>query len=244
MIVPIKQIITEGTLTNIINIIKSKFSFFSSKFKYLSKEEFETLLNVLYGWYYLNYKFPDNLEKKHPNIIKLFDKIKTNTNIKLPLKLYRGLSFENKKDLDQFIKEIKTTGKVNGKLFRLQQDTRYTAWSSSKKIAETFLPGGENSHHENYGCLISINTKDLKRDNFTFSIKLLLSNEKEIKEFLGLILKSELDKNLKYIDNTKSKKLDPRRMFGYQHGSVFSLIEDEYILNNVPYNICEIKEIK
>ena len=244
MKVPIKQILLEGIIEDLIKTIKSKFTFFSSKFKYLTKEEFETLLNVLYGWYYLNHKFPDNLESKHPEVIKLFNKIKTNSNTKLPNTLYRGLAFSNKKDMDQFIKEIKDTGKVNGKLFRLKQDTRYTAWSSSKKIATSFLPGGENSHHDNYGCLITINTKDLKMDNFTFSIKLLLSNESEIKDFLQLILKMELDKNLKYINDTKSKKLDPRRMFGYQHGSVFSLIEDEYILNNVPFSICKVEVTK
>lgn len=242
MIIQIKDILLEGTLDNIITTIKSKFTFFSNKFKYLNEKEFETLLNVLYGWYYLNHKFPDNLEVKHPEILKLFNKIKQNTQIKLPPKLYRGLSFSNKKDMVQFLKEIEQTQKVNGKIFRLGKDTRYTSWSSSKKIAETFLPGGENSHHDRFGCLITINTKDLDMDNFTFSIKLLLSSENDIKDFLSLILKSELDKNLKYINETKSKRLDPRTMFGYQHGSVFSLIEDEYILNNVPYKICKVEE--
>ena len=240
MNIPIKQILLEGTLDTILNTIKTKFQFFLNKFKYLNEEEFETLLKVIYGWYYLNYKFPDDLEKRHPEIIKLFNKIKLNSNEKLPSKLYRGLSFATKKDFDNFLKECKTSGLVNGKIFRLNQNTKYTAWSSSKKIAKTFLPGGENSYEgDKFGCLLVLNTKDIDKDNITFGIKMLLTNEEETKEFLQMVLKSESDKNIKYINDTKSKKLDPKKMFGFQHGSVFSVMEDEYILNNVPYNKCK-----
>ena len=238
------MLLKESFINRTIESIKSKFNFFSNKFKYLNNHEFETLLNVLYGWYYLNYKFPDDLEKKSPDVIKLFDKIKYNSKINLPLKLYRGLAFSTKKELDNFLSDIKTQNKVNGKLFRLKQDTRYTAWTSSKKLVNQFLPGGDNSEDYMYGCLLTINTKNLNMDNFTFSMNLLLDKDEDKKEFLNLILKAEYNKNLKYINNTKPKKLDPKVMFGYQHGSVFSLIEDEYILNNVPYNICDIQEIK
>ena len=233
MKLPIKQIILEGTLQTIIDNIKSKFMYFSNKFKYLNDKEFETLLEVVYGWYYLNYKFPDDLEKKEPQIINLFEKIKKNNPMKLPPKLYRGLSFSNKKDLDNFIKEIKRTNKVNGKLFRLNKDTRYTAWSSSKKISESFLPGGDNSHNDNYGILLTIDTKKLKDENITFSMTFLLHNENEIKDFLSLVLKNEYNKNQKYIMNNSTKRLNAKMMFGYQHGSLFSVTEDEFILNSL-----------
>ena len=244
MILPIKQILLEGTLSDIIDGIKSKFLFFSSKFKYLDKKEFEILLSVLYGWYYLNYKFPDDLEKKQPHIHNLFEKIKKNNHTPIPPKLYRGLSFSTKKARDNFMKEIKQTNKVNGKLFRLNKDTRYTAWSSSKKVAETFLPGGANSHNDEYGILLTVETKQLKDENITFSMTFLLHTENEIRDFLSLVLKNEYNKNQQYIKTNPYNKLNAKKMFGYQHGTVFSITEDEYILNNVPYQICKTEEIE
>lgn len=241
MKIPIKQILLEGTLQTIIENIKSKFTYFSNKFKYLNDKEFETLLEVVYGWYYLNYKFPDDLEKKELNIHNLFEKIKKNNTNTLPSKLYRGLSFSTKKDLDNFMKEIKRTNKVNGKLFRLNKDTRYTAWSSSKKIAESFLPGGDNSQNDKFGILLTVNTKQLKNENITFSMNFLLHNESEIKDFLGLVLKNEYNKNQKYIKDNSPKRLEAKTMFGYQHGSIFSVTEDEFILNNVPFDICKLE---
>lgn len=246
MKIPIKQILLEGTLQNMIDNIKSKFTFFSSKFKYLNDKEFQTLLEVVYGWYYLNYKFPDDLEKKEPNIHNLFEKIKKNNTTTIPSKLYRGLSFSTKKDLDNFMKEVKRTNKVNGKLFRLNKDTRYTAWSSSKKMTEAFLPGGDNSGDNKFGIRLTIDTKQLKNDNITFSMTFLLHNEKEMKDFMGLVLKNEYNKNKKYIKDNSPKNLSAMLMFGYQHGTIFSIIEDEFILNNVPFDICKVeaKDIK
>ncbi len=241
MKLPIKRLLLEGTLQTIIDNIKSKFMYFSNKFKYLNDKEFETLLNVIYGWYYLNSKFPDNLEKKYPEVYNLFEKIKKNNQMRLPSKLYRGLSFSTKRDRDNFLKEIKQKNLVNGKLFRLNQDTRYTGWSSSKKIAESFLPGGNSSHHDNFGILLTIDTKFLKANNITFSMTFLLNNESEIKDFLGLVLKNEYNRNQKYIKDNSPKKLEAKTMIGYQHGTIFSVTEDEFILNNVPFDICKVE---
>lgn len=244
--VPIKSILIEsGILDNLLNVIKSKFLYFSNKFKYLNKKEFEMLLEVVYIWYYLNHKFPDNLEKKDPDLIKLFEKIKTHNTWPLPKALYRGLSFKSKKDLDNFLKESKRTNKIIGRIFRHNEDTRYTAWSSSKEVAETFLPNGSNSFDGyNYGCLLKIDPKDLKNENIIFSMSFLLHNEKDIKDFMEFVLKSEYEKNLKYVRSTPSRLLSGKMMFGYQHGTVFSITEEEFILSNVPFDKCNITEIK
>ena len=246
MIIPIKQILLEGTLQNIINSVKTKFNYFRNKFKYLNDKEFDTLLEVLYGWYYLNYKFPDDLEKKEPEIIKLFEKIKINNTQALPNKLYRGLTFATKKDLNNFLKDAEKTNLINGKIFRLDKDTRFTAWTSSKEVAKTFLPGGANSNQDRkYGILLTTEPKQLENKNILFSMTFLLHNEDEVKDFMKLVLKNEYNKNLSYVKNNPYKKLSGKTMFGYQHGTLFSITEDEFILSNVPFNKCkiELKEI-
>lgn len=163
--------------------------FFNKKFKYLTNDEFNILLNVLYGWYYLNHKFPDDLESKHPEVHNLFEKIKNNNIKPYPKKLYRGLSFSTEKKRNSFIENARKTNLIDGKIFRLNQNTRYTSWSASKKIADSFLPGGINTQDDTYGVLFSVDTSKLINDNITFSMSFLLYNEKEIREFLLLVLK-------------------------------------------------------
>jgi hypothetical protein len=221
--------------------LKKLYNKFFNKFKTLSQSEFNELLNLLYGWYYLNYKLDDTFESKNKELVKIIQKIKTESNLKIPRKLYRGLSFDTGKDRKEFLDECEKTGYINGKIFRLKKSTHFTAWTSSKKIAETFLSDGENSSSDNgFSILIELDTLKLQNDNIFFSIEYLLRTEEERKEFLKLVLEQEHKENQKLVANAKKVgKLDPNQMFGYQHGAMFSLMEKEFILKLAPTSLCK-----
>ena len=225
--------------------LKKLYNKYFNKFKTLKQSEFNELLNLLYGWYYLNYKLDDNFESKHKNLVNIIQKIKTESTLKMPRKLYRGLSFDSGKERQEFLDECKKTGYINGRIFRLKTTTQFTSWTSSKKIAESFLSDGENSSSDNgFSTLIELDAAKLHTDNIFFSIEYLLRTEEERKEFLKLVLEQEHNENQKLIANAKQVgKLDPNLMFGYQHGAMFSLMEKEFILKRAPISLCTVSNI-
>lgn len=230
--------LVESLMSNITDYFKHFFK----KFKYLSDSEFKLLLDVIYGWYYLNYKFTNDIRTNEVDVYNLFEKIKSNNNTELPKKLYRGLSFETINKRDEFIDSIQRNGKITGKVFRLNKDIIYTSWTSNKGLLKKFLPKGEHiPETDKFGLILTLDTYNLDTSNITFSIDLLLDNEIDKKKFMKLVLSEEYRRNKSYIKDTNVSKLDPKEMFGYQHGAVFSLTENEFILNNVPTSICKIQ---
>lgn len=225
--------------------LKRLYNKFFNRFKTLKQSEFNELLNLLYGWYYLNYKLGNNFESENKDLVKIIQKIKTESTLKTPRKLYRGLSFDSDKERQEFLDECKKTGYINGRIFRLKTATQFTAWTSSKKIAEKFLSGGDNSSSDNgFSTLIELDTSKLHVDNIFFSIEYLLRTEEERKEFLKLVLEQEYKGNQKLVAKAKRvRNLDPDQMFGYQHGAMFSLIEKEFILKLAPTSLCTFSNI-
>jgi len=204
------SLLIESTLLDKISKIKEYF--FGKYFKDFNETEFHLLLDIITKWYYFNTNISSFINSKKYKSI--FDKIKLH--IKLPKKLYRGLSI-------------------------IRKHFEYESWSSSKLIAKSFTPGGKYSQDNKWGIIQEINPSDFK-ENIVFSLKSLIQNDEDKKNFYQKVLKEHI-KELDGIPKKKNmvKYLKNNSIFSTMHGTIYALIEDEYILKTPEKNLNKIK---
>ncbi len=206
--------------------------------KFLNEEEFEELMDLMMSWYSRG----DTLEvilkdkKNNKSFASLLLKLKRKTLEKLPPKLYRGVHWKNKKDMDKFIKQLE-----NNK-FPTLKDEGYASWTTSKKIAKSFLPNGlhGSGHGSKYGILLEINPRDFKSD-IVFSTMPLFKNQEEINIFLKLILEKYHNKNINVLKKKKPNLSDIHINTYFIQGNLYSVEEKEYVVKNPTKNIDKIK---
>jgi len=230
---------TVGAINKISNLIEGisnydtyvdKFlnMFKYSHFKNLSDEEFETLIKILRDWYYHAIPFETQIQKNKIELPKLLKKI-TNVQTNHPPYIYRALSFQSKTDFDQVVKEL-------NKGIIQRNNSEYTSWTSSKKIAYSFLPGGDytlNNKYSKYGILIKL-PKGIYKDKILFTTEGLFKSDKEKLDFLKILLVYTHKKNLKMITAANSiKHINQSDFFGAAHGGFYAAEENEYILEKI-----------
>ena len=236
-----KELLLENVVLNQISTFFSNiYNTFFGGFKYLTRSDVEELSIFLYDQYYLNNTISNNFlkDKKNKKLIEVFNKIKSNSTKNLPNKLYRGLSFKSLKEYNDF----KNSSAKNG----LTGKALYSSWSSYKDISQKFC---KFELHDNFipkdhkiGVLLEVSISDYK-NAFLFSIEHLLENINEKRDFLKLIFSKEFEKNIKKISKINNfRKVDDRKLIGLSHGTLFSVMEHEYILGKIPFNKIKIVE--
>lgn len=200
-------------------------------FKGLDQKELEALLYFIKQWYCKN------------DDTGLFDKTKRGRLItsilgnfdykehKLPEYLYRSYSFETKKELNDFRSKI-----IPGKTLLSHPHKDYESWTSDRKIAEKYLPGGESMIDEakqrEHGIMLKI-SKDDYIDSIFFSMDFVFNNQIEKKKFLPFIFKY-LSKDI--LNNIKENKSVQNQIKDMQYlipGIVRAITESEYILSEL-----------
>jgi hypothetical protein len=210
--------------------LKRKFNSFKTNqlFHILNSKELEVLFDVIIEWYYFNNKFPNNFEKKYPEINKVIIKIKDfliENQSKLPAYLYRGVAFESQKEMDQFFKLNKDI------LYGSNKKSRFSSWTSSLKIAKYFAPNGKWICDKcDYGGIMKIARKDYL-NNIFFSLSFFFENNKTKKEFFEEVYKFA-GKELKKIKNYNEKELKKYKGINAMFGAKLSFFEEEYILDS------------
>ncbi len=238
----IKKIKESSIMTSINKFFKTIKDNFFKEFKYLNQNEIDIFMEFIYWHYYRNSKLPNNFytHRDHVDLVKIFQKIKDNNTKKLPQKLYRGITFKTKSAYDDFIKNSKKNGyqsinTITGKLLN------FSSWSSSKKKALEFidLKGFAESSGHKYSTLLEIDKSSFK-DKIVFNMEYFLEDINEKKKFVKMIFSQEFSKNIKILEKVKHKndyiKMDDRLMLGKSHGTLFGLMEDEYIVETPAYN--------
>jgi hypothetical protein len=231
-----KHLLLEATiidkLSNFFKDIKTKF--FNKSFKYLNDDDIKILLIFIYNHYYLNQSISATDFKK---LKIIFEKIKGSSEKPVQKKLYRGLSFKTEKDLNSFITKSKKDG-IQG--YSNNQYREYASWSSDINIARKFcedIPGNYIPRSHKFGIMLELSDTNVINKQFVFSMESFLENVNEKKEFIKFIYQKQFEKNIKLIDNTKRiTSLDPNKMVGEFHGTLYSVMENEYILNTVPWD--------
>jgi len=227
--------ITEGAQSKIESFInksvKSKldtiFSFFKKKyFNVLTESELDELLSFFEGWYYFNDVPTEKTIKKYKPLFEKINKLMVNK----PKFIYRGLSFQTKREMEQTVKKLDQGVVENIK-------TPYTSWSSSKEQASDFLPGGHWVTNKKYGILVTL-TESQYEKHILFSILGLIPQEADKKKFLKLIFDRIHSRNIDSLQNkaTDLKSLRPSDFFGKSYGAFYAASEDEVILKNFKTN--------
>jgi len=228
-----KQLLLEATiidkLSNFFKDIKTKF--FNKRFKYLKEDDIKTLMIFIYKHYYRNQSISTSDFKK---LKIIFEKIKESSEKPVQKKLYRGLSFISERDLNSFIKASKKDGIIG------HSDREYASWSSNINIAKKFcedIPGNYIPRAHKFGIMLELSDKEVINKQFVFSMESFLENVDEKKEFIKFIYQKQFEKNIQLIDDTKRlSSLDPHKMVGEFHGTLYSVMEYEYILNTIPWD--------
>jgi len=189
-------------------------------FKFLKKDEFDRMCEILETWYYN--MIPISKKKYNEDVTqRLFKKMRDNIN--LPAKLYRGMHFQKEEKLDEFVKHFKEHGTIREK--HNNKNIEMVSWSSSLKQAKKFV--GQ------YGLILEQSKKDYK-EFFLFSLLGLIPNVETQKEFLKKIYEVYHSKHLKMFDkiSTKNdiKKMNIHGLFVGQWGASLSTKEEEYLL--------------
>jgi hypothetical protein len=231
-----KHLLLEATiidkLSNFFKDIKTKF--FNKSFKYLNDDDIKILMIFIYKHYYRNQTISTPDFKK---LKLIFEKIKGSSEKHIPKKLYRGLTFETEKDLNSFITKSKKNG-IQG--YSNNQYREYASWSSDINIAKKFceiIPGNYIPRSHRFGIMLELSDADVINKQLVFSMESFLENIDEKKEFIKFIYQKQFEKNIKLIDATKRiTSLDSHKMVGEFHGALYSIMENEYILNTIPWD--------
>jgi uncharacterized protein YdcH (DUF465 family) len=203
---------------------------------YLNEAEFNELLELMYGWYRMNYTLESIFEysKNNKDFKSLMTKLKTKSVEKLPRKLYRGFRWKTERQQQAFIKKLEA-----GKFPPKQQ---YSSWTTSKRIAKKFTPVGEYGKRtdDKYGILLEINPRDFKED-IVFSTDPLFKSKEDINTFLKLVLVKYHKENLQELKKEKPNFDHIHDAADTIQGSIYSVEEKEYVLKNPSKNIDKIK---
>jgi hypothetical protein len=226
----IDKLIEEAGIQKLLSDI---FNFKKKYFGFLDEKEYLQLLDLLHMVYYTNKDICDKKFNKYNKVIK---RIKDKALVKLPGILYRGMSFPTEEARNSF-----TASLEKGKFPEHKKEC--SSWTTNKKMARGFLPGGFHNRSSNkYGVMLSLDPKDFK-DDIVFTLNnAIFSNQEEKNKFLEAVFKSHQDRFMgKVKDNKKPHVSLILNSIGPLQGAVYATIQDEYILRNPNRNAQKIK---
>lgn len=231
-----KQLIIEATIINkISNFFKDiKEMFFNKNFKYLNENDIKILMVFIYKHYYHNESISTTDFKKLKSV---FEKIKESNKKPIRKKLYRGLSFKTKTDLNLFIKNSKKEG-IRSYFDNQYKD--YSSWTSNINIAKKFcedIPNNYIPSDHTIGIMLELSDSEVINKQFVFSMELFLENIEEKKKFIKFIYQKQIEKNIQLIDDIKRiSDINSHKLIGEFHGTLYSVMEYEYIMNVIPWD--------
>ncbi len=216
----IDKLIEESVVDTFLN----KFNFFKKQyFNFLNEKEYMLLIDILHLAYYTNKDLCSSKFKKYSKLIK---KIRDKGLLNLPAKLYRGMSFASQSDLDSFVSSL------DSGIFPTHKK-ECGSWTSNKRMAEEFLPGGFRDRKSNkFGILLSLDPKQFKSD-IVFTMDNSIFTEQTKKDFLRVIFESH---QKRFYDKLKeNREIDVDYIFdsiGPLQGAVHAAMQNEFILRN------------
>ena len=221
-------------ITKINKIYQKYFTYFNG----LTKKEFDLLIEIIYFWYCYGKVFP--IEKED---LEIFNSLKNKLLKKadLPSNLYRGLYFNNKKELDNFTRKIKKEGirQYNPPSKKESSfDLIYfpTSWTSSLDMAKKFAGLGKFGADSGYSVILKL-SKNKYMNFLIFTLTGMFKTRQDEVDFYIFVLEYAKN-NLKKNKNAKIKKTKD-----IIEGSFYSLRENEYILKQIPQSEIDISKI-
>lgn len=190
-------------------------------YKNLNEKEFDLLLKLITQWYCKN--DDTNLFSKVMHDLML--KIRAH-NVKIPETLYRAYSFETKEDLIKFRKGIST---------KISHPTKdYESWTTSRSIAERYLPGSEYVLNKNtkFGILLALNKSDFEY-NIKFTIEDLFSDKNDRNKFFKTCFSYLSTKMLSKIKDNNFNRKDIEEFQYTIPGIVRAVTEKEYLIEEI-----------
>lgn len=235
-------IIQENIYHKVISKVKETseniYNKFFNKFKDLNTDEYNTMIRMCYNWFMLNNKYITSNSKE----MDLFKKIKSrylSDGGNIPKKLYRGMTFKTKNDLNNFIKSFEEKKFLYS--FKSEKSTKpdypITSWSGDKEGTQDYFGNLKKHRPEKYSIMMEIDTNLLKNNTILFNIKFLLKTREDRVSFLRMILKEDYLKQDKILKSNMDKNIN--RFGANIKGALYAIAEDEYLLNKVPFNICK-----